>query len=243
MLLDINCDMGESTDLWSYSLEHDVELLNWVSSVNLACGYHAGDARVMHELVKKSLEKGLKIGAHPAYPDRRNFGRSPVSMTGAELYDITIHQLGGLAAFLALRGAKLHHVKPHGALYNYLANAPSEARDFLEAVRDFDANLIVYGLSGSAFLKLAVEMDLAVKHEVFADRRYHSNGSLVDRSNPLAMLNREEEVVSQVKAFARQEAFSTIEGLALKLKADTVCIHSDSKGVLSLLKILDSIEF
>jgi UPF0271 protein len=242
MLLDINCDMGESTNLWGYNLEQDLELLNWVGSVNLACGYHAGDATAMNELVRKSIEKGVNIGAHPSYPDRANFGRTSFDISPADLYNITIHQLGGLSAFISLYGGKMHHVKPHGALYNWLAAAPSGAGSFLQAVKDFDASLLIYGLSGSAFLGLAAEMGLSVRHEVFADRRYHSNGTLVNRSNPKALIEDVEESFLQFKSFSKNEPILSLEGIPLQLLADTVCVHSDSPIALSILKNIQNID-
>src|SRR5215471_13763940 len=147
--IDINCDMGERTNLWSYSLEKDLSLLKYITSLNLACGFHAGDAHVMHELTDAALHAGVAVGAHPGFPDRENFGRTNMNLSPEKIYDVVLYQIGALEAFLRVMGASLHHVKPHGALYNMAAKDSVLAAAICKAVYDFDENLVFYGLSGS----------------------------------------------------------------------------------------------
>src|SRR6478609_11272493 len=150
--IDMNCDMGESGSLYAYDIEKDIALMQYMSSVNLACGYHAGDAHTMHRLVETAMDKRIAIGAHPSYPDRENFGRTNITVSTSELYDIILYQLGALHAFLKVKGGHLHHVKPHGALYNMAAKNRSLADVICKAMVDFDRDLILYGLSGSELI-------------------------------------------------------------------------------------------
>ncbi|HVK47135.1 MAG TPA: 5-oxoprolinase subunit PxpA [Pseudobacter sp.] len=235
---DINCDMGESSSLWDYSLERDLSILPYISSVNLACGYHAGDPGTMHAMVEAALKAGVAIGAHPSFPDRENFGRTNMQLSPEQIYDIVLCQLGALNAFLQVNGAILHHVKPHGALYNMAAKDPIMAKAIADAVYDFDGGLILYGLSGSELIETGRHDFLATCSEVFADRTYQDDGSLTPRSHPEAMLHSEEASVTQVLQMVKQQTVQTLSGNTIPVKAETICIHSDGPDAVSFAKAI-----
>jgi 5-oxoprolinase (ATP-hydrolysing) subunit A len=225
--IDLNCDMGESTSLWQYNIEKDIALLQYISSMNLACGFHAGDAHTMHDLVDAALMAGVAIGAHPGFPDKENFGRTNMSFSPANLYDIVLYQIGALHAFLQIQGAKLHHVKPHGALYNMAAKDALMSEAICKAVKDFDADLILYGLSGSELIHAANSMDLKNCSEVFADRTYQDDGSLTPRSKANAIIEDTNEAVKQVLQMLQQGEVTSTSGGKVKIVAETICIHGD----------------
>jgi UPF0271 protein len=235
---DINCDMGESSPLWDYALERDLSILPYISSVNLACGYHAGDPHVMHTMVEAAMKAGIAIGAHPAFPDKENFGRSDMHLAPEKVYDIVLYQLGALSAFLQVNGATLHHVKPHGALYNMAAKDAVLARAIADAVYDFDGSLILYGLSGSELIETGRHDFLATCNEVFADRTYQDDGSLTPRSHPDALLQSEAAVVAQVLQMVQQQTVTSLSGKTIPVKAETICIHSDGPHALDFAKAI-----
>lgn len=235
---DINCDMGESSSLWDYSLERDLIILPYISSVNLACGYHAGDPHLMHTMVEAAMKAGIAIGAHPSFPDRENFGRSDMQLPPEKVYDIVLYQLGALNAFLQVNGATLHHVKPHGALYNMAAKDPLLARAIADAVYDFDGSLILYGLSGSELIETGQHDFLATCNEVFADRTYQDDGSLTPRSHPHALLDSQEAAVAQVLQMVQSQTVTTLSGKIIPVKAETICIHSDGPHAPDLAKAI-----
>jgi len=227
LTIDLNCDMGESTTLWKYHIEKDVSLLQYLSSVNLACGFHAGDAHTMHALVELALTAGIAVGAHPGFPDRDNFGRTNMSLSPDKLYDIVLYQLGALDAFLRITGTRLHHVKPHGALYNMAAKDAVIADAIARAVRDFDAKLVFYGLSGSELIKAAQSLGLQTRSEVFADRSYAPDGSLTPRSAANALITSEDESLQQVLQMIQQQTVRATDGTLVPIVAETVCLHGD----------------
>jgi UPF0271 protein len=231
---DINCDMGESTHLWPYTLEKDLALLPWISSMNIACGFHAGDPHTMHELVAAALEADVAIGAHPSYNDRENFGRSNLFLSPEKVYDIMVYQVGALQAFLQVQGATLHHVKPHGALYNMAAADALLARAVCRAVKDIDERLVLYGLSGSELIKAAQNIGLKTASEVFADRTYQNDGSLTPRSAANALIEEEDVCVKQVLQMVQQGSVMTTNGNTIAIAAETICVHSDGAQALSL---------
>jgi 5-oxoprolinase (ATP-hydrolysing) subunit A len=150
--IDINCDMGESTHLWPYDIEKDLKLLRYVSSINLACGYHAGDAETMHILAGAAIAEGIAVGAHPGFADRDNFGRTDLVLPLQQIYDLVIYQIGALDGFMRIMNERLHHVKPHGALYNMAAKDEAIAEAICKAVYDYDPNLALYGLSAKRYM-------------------------------------------------------------------------------------------
>jgi UPF0271 protein len=163
--IDLNCDMGEG-------MSNDATLMDYITSANIACGFHAGNAKTMEQTVQMALQKGVAIGAHPGLPDKQNFGRIEMAISAAEAYKITKDQIRALNDVVENAGTKLHHVKPHGALYNMAARDAVLAKAIAQAVYDFDKNLILYALAGSEMIKAAVQLGLAAASEVFADRTY-----------------------------------------------------------------------
>jgi UPF0271 protein len=230
--IDLNCDMGESTALWPYSIEKDIHLLRYTSSINLACGFHAGDAHTMHELADAALTAGVAVGAHPGFPDRENFGRSDYSLPPEKIYDIIVYQLGALDAFLKIHGTRLHHVKPHGALYNMAAKNRVMADAICRAVKDFDARLVLYGLSGSELVRAAEAIGLRSSSEVFADRTYRGDGSLTPRSEANALIQSEAASLQQVLKMVREGKVVATSGREVPITAETICIHSDGEHAL-----------
>lgn len=234
--IDLNCDMGESFGAWR--MGNDAELMNFVSSVNVACGFHAGDASVMRKTVENALEKGVVVGAHPSFPDLQGFGRRPMSLSAREIFDITLYQVSALKGICEAFGAKLHHVKPHGALYNQAAKDSKIARVIAEAVKTIDKNLVFYGLSGSCLISEAEKLGLKTASEVFADRTYQADGSLTPRSEPNALIKDSEQAVSQVLQMIKEQTVTATNGEKVALKAETVCIHGDGENALEFARMI-----
>jgi UPF0271 protein len=229
---DINCDMGESTHLHAYDPEADMALLSHVSSVNLACGFHAGDAHTMHRLVKAALEKNIFIGAHPGFPDRDHFGRKEMYLSPEQVYDLVLYQLGALDAFLKVHGSRMHHIKPHGALYNMAVVDASLSDAICRAASDFDNSLVLYAPSFSELASAAGRYGLHVACEVFADRTYQENGSLVPRSSINAFVHDRQAAIEQVLQMVKLGTVRTVSGKTITIKADTICIHGDGPQAL-----------
>jgi len=223
--VDLNCDMGESFGFWT--MGNDAELMNYVSSVNIACGFHAGDAATMRKTVETAVEKGVAIGAHPGYPDLQGFGRRAMSLSLEEVFDIVLYQVSALKGICEVSGDRLHHVKPHGALYNQAAKDQRLANAIAEAVRKIDGNLIIYGLSGSFLISEARHRGLAAASEVFADRTYQSDGSLTPRTQPNALIADSGKAVNQVLQMVEDQTVNTADGETIPIKTDTICIHGD----------------
>ena len=219
--------MGESTHLWPYDIEKDRLLLSYVSSINLACGYHAGDERTMHELAAAAITAGVAIGAHPGFADRDNFGRTNMSLPPEAIYDLVIYQLGALDAFLKVMHTRLHHVKPHGALYNMAAKDKGMAEAICKAVRDYDPQLILYGLSGSKLIEAANATGLTTYSEVFADRTYQDDGHLTPRTHEQALIEDTQQSLQQVLQMVTQRTVTSVSGKEVPIVADTVCVHGD----------------
>lgn len=220
--IDINCDMGEGFD--------DALLLPYISSANIATGFHAGDPSTMSGCIELCLQNNVHIGAHPSFWDRDNFGRITQNISSKELYDLLLYQIGAIYQMCLAKNTILHHVKPHGALYNQSAIDIEIATTIAKAVKSIDKNLILYGLAGSISLEAARDEDLRVYAEGFADRRYLSTGQLVPRTQPDACYSATEESVLQAEKFARQLPVTSIEGKELLLSVDTICIHGDHDG-------------
>ncbi|MGM0854220.1 MAG: LamB/YcsF family protein [Bacillota bacterium] len=236
MKIDLNCDLGES--FGTYTIGQDDEMMKFVSSVNVACGFHAGDPLVMKQTVTNALSHNLKIGAHPGLPDLQGFGRRVIHVTPEEVYALVQYQIGALLAFIKAQGGKLSHVKPHGALYNMAARDSELAASIAKAVYDLDPGLTLFGLSQSELTKAGEELGLRVAHEVFADRSYQSDGSLTPRSLPNAVLHDENEVEKQVLRMVEKQEVVSTDGEVLSIKADTICLHGDNTAALNLAKRL-----
>ena len=222
MSIDLNADVGEGMA--------DEELLPYVTSANVACGFHAGDPKTMDETVAAALARGVRVGAHPGFADREHFGRIPVEMPAEEIQDLVLYQVAALDGFVRSRGGALAHVKPHGALYHQAAEFPDVARAIAEGVRRFHPGLILMGAVGSMLLEAGREAGLSVAAEAFADRRYLPDGTLVPRSRPDALLTDPEAAAAQAISLARDGFATASDGSRLSLRADSICLHVDTPG-------------
>jgi len=224
--IDLNCDLGEGGS-------QDARLMAMITSANIACGGHAGDAETMRTAVRLARQHRVAIGAHPGLPDRAGFGRDPGRQDPAELYEIVRDQVRTLAAIAPLR-----HVKPHGALYHRAGVEPEVARAVVAAVRDVEPALALYGLPGSELEKAGTAAGLRVVTEGFADRRYEPGGRLVPRSEPDALIERIEEAVAHVLGMVRDKQVRSRDGSLIALQVETLCVHGDHPGTLELARRL-----
>ncbi|MBV8036994.1 5-oxoprolinase subunit PxpA [Roseateles sp.] len=229
--VDLNADLGEGAP-------DDAALLALVSSANIACGWHAGDARLMQATVAAALTRGVAVGAHPSYPDRENFGRSEMQLPPADVRADLIYQIGALDALVRAAGGRLHHVKPHGALYNQAARDPALADAVAGAVRAIDPGLALYGLAGSELLRAAERAGLRAVAEVFADRGYRADGSLVPRGQPGALVEDTAEAVARTLRMVRDGVVQAVSGETVPLRAQTICLHGDGPHALAFARAL-----
>lgn len=225
LTLDLNADLGESYGV--YQLGHDEELLRVVTSANIACGFHAGDPTTVRRAIEQALAAGTAVGAHPGLPDRQGFGRRRMDITPEEVHDLVLYQVSALYGMTRALGGSLCHVKPHGALYNMAASDRLLADAIARAVIKVDPDLALVGLAGSALLSAASQLGLAARSEVFADRRYRADGSLVPRNEARALIQSEEEAVQQAVQMACAGTVATLDGGKVAVRADTICIHGD----------------
>lgn len=232
--IDLNCDLGES--FGRYRLGEQEEIVKYVTSANIACGFHAGDPTVMRETVKLAIANGVKIGAHPGLPDLNGFGRREMNITPQEAYDMVVYQVGALQGFLAIHHETMQHVKPHGALYNMAAKNKAIAEAIAQAVYDVSPSLVLFGLSGSELTKAGENIGLQTAHEVFADRTYQLDGSLTSRKHPDALITDNEEAISQVIKMVKEGNVLSQQKTEVPLKADTVCIHGDGEHAVEFAK-------
>ena len=228
--VDLNSDLGES--FGAYTLGMDEQVLEVISSCNIACGFHAGDPEVMEKTVGLALKNNTAIGAHPGLPDLAGFGRRNMAVTPKEVYTMMVYQIGALAAFVRAQGGRMQHVKPHGALYNMAAVDEKLAEAAAEAVYKVDPELIFFGLAGSWMIKKAERIGLKTAQEVFADRTYQKDGTLTPRRQPGAMITGEEAAIAQVLGMVRDGTVKTPEGDIVSIKADTICVHGDGEKAL-----------
>jgi len=228
--IDLNCDMGESFGAWR--MGNDVALMDFVSSVNVACGFHAGDASTIRQTIGTAIDKGVKVGAHPSFPDLQGFGRREMKMSAAEIFDIVLYQVSALKGICEAFGAKLNHVKPHGALYNKAAKDFEIAAAIAEAVKKIDENLIFYGLSGSYLISEAEKIGLHTASEVFADRTYTADGTLTPRTETNALITDEKQAIVQVLEMIFDQKVTATSGERIPIKAETICIHGDGANAL-----------
>lgn len=227
----INCDMGEGAG-------NDALIMPYIQSANIACGYHAGDAATMRATIELCLKHQVDIGAHPSFYDRENFGRKEMDLPVQILYEMVTQQLQVLFDAAAGCGATMHHVKPHGALYNMSARDAITAAVIAHAVKDFDSSLVLYGLSGSYSVSEALKLGLKTANEVFADRTYRDDGSLTPRSQPGSLLEDPGKVVEQVLQMTREGYVTTITGNKIPVTADTICIHGDGEHAVEFAKAI-----
>jgi UPF0271 protein len=234
--IDLNCDMGEA--FGNYPMSNDGILMDYITSANIACGFHAGDAQVMEQTVALAIKKNIAIGAHPGLPDLQGFGRREMKISAKEAYQITLYQTGALYAFVKAAGARLNHVKPHGALYNMAAKDASIAAAVAKAVYDFDPGLILYGLAGSEMIHAAQQIGMSCAAEVFADRTYQDDGSLTPRSQQNAMITDEEESLKQVLRMVKAQQVISVSNKTIPLTSDTLCLHGDGQHAVSFAKLI-----
>ena len=234
--IDLNCDLGESFGAWR--MGDDAALLALVSSANIACGFHAGDPDIMRDTVALAVAHGVAIGAHVSLHDLQGFGRREIAVTAAEVHALTLYQIGALHAFARAAGSRLTHVKPHGALYNMAARDRPLADAIANAVRDFDPQLRLFGLAGSALIDAGHALGLPVAAEVFADRRYCPDGSLQPRRESGAVIEDAAAASAQAISLARDGRVQTVAGDWLNLQADTVCLHGDGTHAVALAQQL-----
>lgn len=236
--IDLNCDMGESFGAWT--MGNDAALMDYVSSVNIACGFHAGDASTIRQTVETAINKGVNIGAHPSYPDLQGFGRREMKLSANEVFDIVLYQVSALKGICEAFGAKLNHVKPHGALYNTAAKNAETARAIAEAVKKIDKNLVFYGLSGSFLIFEAEKLGLQTASEVFADRTYQTDGTLTPRTEPNALIHDSKQAIAQVLEMIFEQKVTATNGEKVSLKAETICIHGDGAYALEFAKKINA---
>jgi 5-oxoprolinase (ATP-hydrolysing) subunit A len=220
--IDLNADVGEGMD--------DAALLPFVTSANVACGVHAGDASVMDGTVSLALSRGVRVGAHPGYADRKHFGRVAVEMPADAVENLVLYQVAALDGFVRSRGGTLTHVKPHGALYHGGAEFPDVARAIAEGVRRFRPGLVLVGPAGSMLIEAGRDAGLAVAEEGFADRRYMPDGTLVSRGQAGAVITDPDEAAEQAVLLARDRVAIAVDGSRVSVRADTLCIHGDTPG-------------
>lgn len=239
--IDLNCDLGES--FGAYTIGMDDEVIPYITSANIACGYHAGDPVIMEKTVALCRRYGVHAGAHPGFPDLIGFGRRNLSSSPAEVKACVQYQVGALKAFCDGAGIPLRHVKPHGALYNMAGKDIRLARAICEGVYAADRNLVLLALSGSEMVAAAAETGLPCASEVFADRAYQADGSLVPRGRPGAMIEDEDEAIARVIRMAAEGKVTSIDGAEISLKADSVCVHGDGPRALAfVMKIRAALE-
>ncbi len=230
--IDLNCDLGEIEGLDGETL--DLNMMSYVSSINVACGEHAGDVDRIRKVVREAIDLNLAIGAHPGYADRANFGRIVVPMSPDKIIALVSEQIQTVADITDELGGKLHHVKPHGALYNLAASSPETAFAVAMAVKNVSPTCQLVGLSGSCSLDAAVSLGLTPVHEVFADRNYLADGTLVLRNHPQAVLHDAAEIATRAVSIIHTGRVTAIDGTPLSLQFDTICIHSDTANAVAM---------
>jgi UPF0271 protein len=226
--IDLNCDMGESYGAWRMGADADIMPL--ISSANIACGFHGGDPATIRKTVRLAADHGVAIGAHPSLPDLQGFGRRAMHISPQDMYDLVVYQAGAVEAFARAAGARLHHVKCHGALYNMAAKDEALSEAMARAVKDLGSSVMLYALSNSVMMKTARKQGIAVAGEVFADRGYSDDGTLAPRNQPGGMIEDAAQSVRQALAMIEQGYVMSLSGKRIAVSADTLCLHGDQPG-------------
>ena len=234
--IDLNSDLGES--FGAYTLGMDERLMDYITSANVACGWHAGDPMVMQKTLHAAAQKGVAVGAHPGYPDLMGFGRREMKITPEEAYAYVLYQLGALDAFARVEGCNIQHIKPHGALYNQACKDEKLAGAICRAAREFSEDLIVLAPYNSAFRKAAEAIGQPFAGEFFADRAYQPDGSLVPRSQPGAVIHDPELACRRVLQMAHEGTVTCIDGSVLHMHCVSVCVHGDNEAALASVKMI-----
>jgi UPF0271 protein len=227
--VDLNCDLGEGCTT-------DEAIMPFISSANIACGFHAGDEATINKTLSLAKAFQVAVGAHPSYPDRENFGRKEMDLPVHEIMSLVIEQVRLVESLAAATGLTLHHVKPHGALYNKAAKDEATAIAIAEAVYSIDPSLILFGLANSESGKAAKKLGLPFYNEVFADRTYTDQGQLTPRTEANAMITNDEEAIQQVMQMLQEETVTSTNGKIISIQADTICIHGDGEHAVSFAK-------
>ena len=238
MRIDLNSDLGESFGPWP--MGQDAALMESITSANIACGFHAGDPGVMRQTLALAKDRGVAVGAHPGFPDLVGFGRREMKATPAEVEDFVLYQVSALAGMAAARGLRVQHVKAHGALYNMACKDRALADAIARATAAIDRSLILFGLPNSELLRAGQAAGLRVAAEVFADRAYERDGSLVSRSRPGSVIHDRQAVVERAVRMVKQQDVVTIDGETIALQADTICLHGDTPGAAELARLVRS---
>jgi UPF0271 protein len=233
MYIDINCDLGERA-----GTVNDEALMPYITSANIACGLHAGDPLTIEQTIRAAVRNGVSIGAHPGYPDREGFGRRHMKLTDDELRALILYQAGAVKGIAEAAGAKMRHVKPHGAMYNAAATDFEMSLVIAQAVKDLDSSLVLMGLSGSEMIRAARQVGLPCASEVFADRAYNDDGTLASRDVPGALLHDSDMMIRRVIKMIKEKVVETISGKIIPVEADTVCIHGDNETAPEFVKML-----
>ena len=232
--VDLNSDLGES--FGAYTIGMDAEILKYVSSANVACGWHAGDAVVMEQTVADAAAAGAAVGAHPGFPDLMGFGRRNMVVTPAEAKAYVKYQLGALLAFTRAKGVPMQHVKPHGALYNMAAVDGALAEAICQGVYEVDPEIILLGLANSKMISAAEKVGLRAASEVFADRAYNDDGTLVSRKLPGAVIHDKEIAIARTVQMVTKGTVETVSGKIINIKADSICVHGDNPSALEFVR-------
>jgi UPF0271 protein len=235
--IDINCDLGESYG--AFKVGNDEKIMPHITSANIACGFHAGDPVIMAQTINLAKKHNVAIGAHPGYPDLLGFGRREMQLTSEEVKNYAIYQVSALQGFAKVAGVSLQHVKPHGALYNTAAKDEKLSEAIVDAVKALNHNLIIFAPLNSALAKAAVESGLRVAYEVFADRAYNSDGSLVSRKQPNAIIQEPQKVMERVIKMVKEGTVLAVNGEVVNLgEVHTICVHGDTPTAIELAKAL-----
>ena len=232
--IDLNSDLGEGYGIWT--MGDDDAMLGIVSSANVACGFHAGDPLTIRATVDGAAARGVAVGAHVSYPDRVGFGRRPMDVTQAELTADVIYQIGALQGIARAAGTRVTYVKPHGALYNTIANDARQADAVIAAIKDIDPSLMLMALAGTPILQRAADAGLATVAEAFGDRAYTPDGQLVSRREKGAVLHDADAVAARMLRLAAEGVIEAIDGSTLRLHADSICVHGDSAGAVDMAR-------
>jgi UPF0271 protein len=239
MKIDLNCDMGES--FGAYTIGLDEEVLEYITSANIACGWHAGDPLVMNKTVRMAAEKGVGVGAHPGYPDLMGFGRRNLDCTPEEIRNYMVYQIGALQAFCRVHGVSLQHVKPHGNLYLTAVEKEDVARAVAEAIVSVDSELLFVALAGAKgelMRRIGKELGLRVVYEAFPDRAYTPEGTLVSRRQPGAVIKDPEVVSERALMMAKEGRVKAVDGSIIPLEVQTLCVHGDTPGAVALVRTI-----
>ena len=234
--VDLNCDLGES--FGNYTIGMDEAVIPHISSANVGCGWHGGDPLVMRKTLALAKEAGVAVGAHPGFPDLMGFGRRNMTITPDEAYSYTLYQLGAFYGFAKAAGMEVQHVKPHGAFYNMAGKDLAMSTAICRAIKDFDPNIILLALSGSKMLEAAQEVGIPAAYEVFADRAYNEDGSLVARSLPGAVIHDTEECIRRVVQMVKEGTVTAITGKVIPIRCDSICVHGDNASAVDFVKAI-----